>query len=1405
MWINAYVALGALAVLGVNPALVPLASAQEQVVTAGGAPAEASDQDSNAAKWSHINKSRYVDVIRKTDRVTYPDGGVFATPACDVTGDNKADLIFYGSGTLSVVDRIPFGSESDEVSLSIAHQPGVQRFQVGLPGGAGSVDSATAAAAPTPLVACVPAAAGGASWVAVAAGNTLALVQPQAHRMFARVQLPEAVTALVGYLEGAQPRLAVAYGSTIDYLDLAKLEQLSGAGIPTHPDNQDLLDPVAEPQSLVGAESDTAQPADGQESTLSGSSAGEKTSPGGEENQSGEEGQKAHGAQAGADPAGGATAGEHGPVGGTGLSAAAPAEAEAAAAREARSIDDDILDDLFGDGDTGDAGKQDDADSADQGAPKPEPTAPAQPTDSAQPSPAPSLLIEAQELSLGALRLPSAVRALVESHAEAPTLVAGVPDKATVFEFAPGTTSLAKARKIEVTKGAANSEFGASLAVTKALDGIGGAGYGLAIGAPGAFNGAGAVALVPGAGGGAGKQTGDLRVDLESVSGTLVTDKDGTAAGHVLRQNLHGRFGSSVAWIDGANQPGALLVGRPINEEHPGGLVISETALNKDWVAGRGIDEIPGSQWAWLASDEDTKIDGGARVGVVPPRGTDKLTGVFTADSHGKVDVWTVDMSRQGDDYPETPVEPTTPAPPAPSADPGLTPVNEPGKRSWLGEFTSGFGGALGRGECDVTGDGVPDIVSGNVVRSEWKFDPYYAETTKTKGWIPNVTGQVQVIPGQNPGGTLPQDGVITINGPVKTQDPALDANLGFSVACAGDVNGDGISDIVAGSVTMGRIWVLYGGESLGSVDLNNLDPTHGIEIRLPVDGAPGFNISSVGDVDGDGLADIGFVVANARYAMKHVGETSGTALVVKGGARSGPVDLTDLDAESPEVIYRIDQPEGHTMNSFTRVGDVNGDGVRDFVVTDFQAFDKANHVAGQAWVVYGEKAGAKPGVRVHLAESFAGYTLAAKSDKSMRLGSGTSVADLGDLDGDGTDEFVIGFDGGQIMNTGPGGVAVVYGTRDGERGGERAEKRGFFAKLFGRAQPPQRVVATDGKDLDPNIRVVTGPADTAFGYAVDAHKKDEKLPVRVAVGAGTLGSGGAVFIFDPAALPQGATELGKLPQAATRIDSVGQKARFGRSVAFSKDPQGEPMLLAGGDGVIDEEPSEANNWEETKGYAHTAHVLALRMTGDATPAPGQPGKPGEPGKEEPGAPAPGKPEEPGQPGKPGNDAPGDSAPGDTPPGAGQPDPGRRVQKQPWGEVLRPGMPGAPAPWQDEHRSGEPSRPGVPAADARRTPEGEHGTGAAPSGMQPKDSDAESKPGKPGEKPEKRKHRSDKRKENREKNKEKNRGADRSEQTAGAEAADEDEHSTGVWPGVLAVLVLAALAVGTWIVRKRKK
>jgi hypothetical protein len=87
----------------------------------------------------------------------------------------------------------------------------------------------------------------------------------------------------------------------------------------------------------------------------------------------------------------------------------------------------------------------------------------------------------------------------------------------------------------------------------------------------------------------------------------------------------------------------------------------------------------------------------------------------------------------------------------------------------------------------------------------------------------------------------------------------------GYSVSSAGDVNGDGLADLIVGARygglnSTGRSYVVFGKTDFAAIDLNTLESGTGngfvIKGESNSDNS-GWSVSSAGDVNGDGLADL--------------------------------------------------------------------------------------------------------------------------------------------------------------------------------------------------------------------------------------------------------------------------------------------------------------------------------------------------------------------------------------------------------------------------------------------------------------------------------------------------------------------------------------------------------------------
>lgn len=231
-------------------------------------------------------------------------------------------------------------------------------------------------------------------------------------------------------------------------------------------------------------------------------------------------------------------------------------------------------------------------------------------------------------------------------------------------------------------------------------------------------------------------------------------------------------------------------------------------------------------------------------------------------------------------------------------------------------------------------------------------------------------------------------------------------ASMGNSVSWAGDVNGDGYSDVIVGAnvydngeANEGRA-TIYPGSALGllpvaiwTAESDQAQASYGIEV------------SGAGDVNGDGYADV--IVGASRHDSPLDG---GKAYVYFGGAL-GPNTTLDWtqNGSSAFEIY------GYSVSA---AGDVNGDGYSDVIVGAYWA-ENGQSDEGRAYVYNGSPSG--------LGNASSSRTL---NQTNARFG--LAVASTGDLNGDGYCDVIVGapyFDNG---NTNEGRAYVYLGTAGG-------------------------------------------------------------------------------------------------------------------------------------------------------------------------------------------------------------------------------------------------------------------------------------------------------------------------------------------------------------------------------------
>ncbi|GAA0650715.1 beta strand repeat-containing protein [Brevundimonas lenta] len=277
-----------------------------------------------------------------------------------------------------------------------------------------------------------------------------------------------------------------------------------------------------------------------------------------------------------------------------------------------------------------------------------------------------------------------------------------------------------------------------------------------------------------------------------------------------------------------------------------------------------------------------------------------------------------------------------------------------------------------------------------------------------------------------------------------------LNENFGVSVASAGDVNNDGVPDLIVGADLDD-----VGGPNYGSARV--ISGANGATLHFLTGGAAedffGHSVAGAGDVDNDGFDD---VIIGAWVADPN-GQESGLARVYSGATGAILHTFTGNSAGDRLGV------------SVASAGDVNGDGRPDLIVGVYQE-DNNGQNSGSA-LVYS-------GVDGALLHTFNGSVPAEMF--------GTSVASAGDVDGDGQADLIVGAPGDDVTATNAG-AAYVYSGATGAllytfNGASSGDNFGVSVAGAGDVNGDGRADLIVGANLDDNTGVNSGSARVISG-----------------------------------------------------------------------------------------------------------------------------------------------------------------------------------------------------------------------------------------------------------------------------------------------------------------------------------
>ncbi len=384
---------------------------------------------------------------------------------------------------------------------------------------------------------------------------------------------------------------------------------------------------------------------------------------------------------------------------------------------------------------------------------------------------------------------------------------------------------------------------------------------------------------------------------------------------------------------------------------------------------------------------------------------------------------------------------------------------------------------------------------------------------------------------------------------------------FGHSVACAGDVNGDGFADIVVGAIQAdpgGR--VAAGTASVFHGGVMGIEP---VAARVLEGAAPsdlfGQSVAGAGDVNGDGFADI---VVGAPQESPSGRMQAGTAGVYHGS-------LTGVQIAPSRVIAGL--AAGDRSGAWvTGAGDLNGDGFSDIAVSAPNAAPGGRMNAGSVSVFHGSATGVQPTV----ARLYEGVTA------GDEFGDEASTA--GDVNNDGFGDLLVGAPkASPRARMSAGAVSVYHGSRDGLTAAPaRLLESAEAGSQFGTAVASARDINGDGfgdvvigaYQASPGGRTYAGGASVYFGgmsgvaavaaRVLDGIEPNDEFGEAVA-GAGDLNGDGfsdllvGAYRADPSRRNLAGTVSvylgtmsGILPAATTTLEGLAPNDFFGFSVA---------------------------------------------------------------------------------------------------------------------------------------------------------------------------------------------------------------------------------------------------------------
>lgn len=308
-----------------------------------------------------------------------------------------------------------------------------------------------------------------------------------------------------------------------------------------------------------------------------------------------------------------------------------------------------------------------------------------------------------------------------------------------------------------------------------------------------------------------------------------------------------------------------------------------------------------------------------------------------------------------------------------------------------------GLAAALG----DFNGDGFADLaITGRQAVNAGLFAP---------------TNETLIIFGEAAPGSFQPLEEFSSQSSVRIRDIDIRDYSGTRLSLTGDINGDGIADLILTAPSAdrfdddagdgaGEAYVIFGRNDIsGDIDLAALDGADGFRlIGGNQSNFTGAELEVVGDINGDGFDDFAITASGASYS----GEARGNIYVVFGAANAFPatIDLGALDGQTGFRLFSSDTGE-RIQGKIAGGGDFNGDGFDDLVIGAYAGENANGSQLGQIFVLFGTGDGFVAEIDIDALDGSDGFTIFGSGGKSR---FGEDVAFGEDFNGDGFDDIAV-------------------------------------------------------------------------------------------------------------------------------------------------------------------------------------------------------------------------------------------------------------------------------------------------------------------------------------------------------------------------------------------------------------